>query len=262
MTNNDNTNTSTEGKKFEKSGYKGKGYKTLSDSNEQKGWEGEEPKVGGVLGLRSEWLDKKVSFEVFLEKTTDYILRKFTNPRDIVGAVRDLKDPSTNFRKHNLPKNLSNKQKESDVEVAIQAQRIKLYAVREADMKNNMDKVYGIVKGQCSMSLRTVIKQEPDYDEKNDQHDVLWLLSKLKEVTSGLDTKSNKRSNLHEAILVLFTMRQGESENDSSYMKRFDINIETLITAGGKHILCSPELMEKEGDEPNKEEAEERGGQD
>jgi hypothetical protein len=111
-------------------------------------------------------------------------------------------------------------------------------------MKNNMDKVYGIVKGQCSMSLQTVIKQDPDFDEKNDEHDVLWLLSKLKEVTSGLDTKSNKRSNLHEAILVLFTMKQGESKSDSSYMKRFEMNVETLITAGGRHILCSPELMD------------------
>ena len=225
--------------------HRGRSYRSFSDSNEQKNWEGDEPKMGSVLGLRSEWLDKKVTFEVFLEKTTDYILRELTNPRDIVGAVRDLKDPTTNFRKNNLPKNLTTKQKESDVEIAIQAQRIKLYATRETDMKNNMDKIYGLVKGQCSTSLRTVIKQDPDFEVKNEKHDILWLLTKLKEVTSGLDTKSNKRSNLHEAILVFFTMKQGESENDSSYMKRFEMNTETLLTAGGKHILCSPELMDK-----------------
>jgi hypothetical protein len=195
-----------------------------------------------------------VSFEVFLEKTTDYILREFTNPRDIVGSIRDLKDPAVNFKKQNLPKNLTTKQKESDIEVAIQAQRIKLYAIREADMKNNMDKVYGLVKGQCTMSLCTVVKQDPEYDKKNDEHDVLWLLTKLKEVTCGLDTKSNKRSNLHKAILVLFTMKQGESESDSAYMKHFEMNVETLITAGGKHILCSPDLMEKEDEEPTAKE--------
>jgi hypothetical protein len=210
-TSNNDNNRNSDNRRSERTGQKGKAYKNFQDTNEQKNWEGEEPKVGSVLGLRSEWLDKKVSFEVFLEKITDYILREFTNPRDIVGSIRDLKDPTINFKKYNLPKNLTTKQKESDVEVAIQAQRIKLYAIREADLKNNMDKVYGLVKGQCSMSLRTVIKQDPEYDDKNDTHDVLWLLSKLKEVTCGLDTKSNKRSNLHEAILVLFTMRQGES---------------------------------------------------
>ena len=235
---------------------KKKGYRNISDMNEQKGWEGEEPKMGSVLGLRGEWLEKKVSFEVFLEKTTDYILRELTNPRDIVGAIRDLKDPNTDFRKNNLPKDLTTKQKGSDVEVAIQAQRIKMYAIREADMNNNMDKVYGLVKGQCSTSLRTVIKQDPDFVDKDEQHDILWLLKKLKEVTSGLDTKSNKRSNLHEAILVFFTMKQGENESDSNYMKRFETNLETLITAGGKHIMCSPDLMDKDGDEGTEEEIE------
>ena len=235
---------------------KKKGYRNISDMNEQKGWEGEEPKMGSVLGLRGEWLEKKVSFEVFLEKTTDYILRELTNPRDIVGAIRDLKDPNTDFRKNNLPKDLTTKQKGSDVEVAIQAQRIKMYTIREADMNNNMDKVYGLVKGQCSTSLRTVIKQDPDFVDKDEQHDILWLLKKLKEVTSGLDTKSNKRSNLHEAILVFFTMKQGENESDSKYMKRFETNLETLITAGGKHIMCSPDLMDKDGDEGTEEEIE------
>jgi hypothetical protein len=103
---------------------KSKGYKNTINTNEQKGWEGEEPKMGSVLGLQSEWLEKKVSFEVFLEKTADYILRELKNPRDIVGAIRDLKDPTANFKKNNLPKNLTTKQKESDIEVAIQVQRI------------------------------------------------------------------------------------------------------------------------------------------
>jgi rubrerythrin len=46
------------------------------------------------------------------------------------------------------------------------------------------------------------------------------------------------------------------SESDSGYMKRFEMNIETLIMAGGRHILCSPELMDKEDDELTKEEIE------
>jgi hypothetical protein len=102
-TNTTDSNRNSKNKCFEKQGNKNKVYKNFSDLNEQRNWEGEEPKVGGVLGLRSEWLDKKVSFEVFLEKTTDYILQEFTNPRDIVGSIRDMKDPLINFKKHNLP---------------------------------------------------------------------------------------------------------------------------------------------------------------
>ena len=39
-------------------------------------------------------------------------------------------------------------------------------------------------------------------------------------------------------------MRQGENESDTSYMKRFRVNLDTLISAGGRHILCSPDLVE------------------
>lgn len=167
--------------------------------NEQhdKTWEGDEPKVGGVLGLRSEWYDKKVTFEAFSEKMTDYVLRELKNARDVVSIVRDMKDPKENFKTKNLPKNLTATEKKSDVEVAIQEQRIKIYATREAELKSNVDKIYGLVKGQCSSSLKTVIKQDAEYEEENGEQNVLWLLEKLKEVTSGLDTKSNKRSNLH-----------------------------------------------------------------
>jgi len=39
-------------------------------------------------------------------------------------------------------------------------------------------------------------------------------------------------------------MRQGENENDSAYMRRFKVNLDTLLSAGKRHILCSPELVE------------------
>jgi hypothetical protein len=124
-------------------------YKGVADAN-QKSWEGDEPKIGGVLGLRSEWMEKKVSFEVFLEKMTDYTLREIKNSRDVVSAVRDMKHPKKGFEKINMPTELSDVQKKSSIEVAIQEQRIKLYAIREAEMRSNLDKIYGLVKGQCS----------------------------------------------------------------------------------------------------------------
>ena len=97
------------------------------------------------MGLRSKWLDKKMNFEAFLEKITDYILRELKNPRDIVSVVRDLKDPTINFKWNNLPRNLTSQQLKSYVEVAIQREHIKMYVIRESDMSNNMDKICGLV---------------------------------------------------------------------------------------------------------------------
>ena len=66
----------------------------------------------------------------------------------------------------------------------------------------------------------------------------------LKALTSGLDNNSNKRCNLFDVLLVFINIRQGENESDSDYMKRFQINMNTLLSAGGRHILCSSELAD------------------
>ena len=69
-------------------------------------------------------------------------------------------------------------------------------------------------------------------------------MEKIEKITSGLDSKSNRWCNLWGSLLTFITMRQGESENDTAYMKRFRVNLDTLYSAGGKYILCSPELIE------------------
>ena len=94
-----------------------------------------------------------MNFEAFLERMIVYILHELKKPRDIVRGVRNLKDPTTNFKRKNLPKNLTAIQLKSDVDVAIQKERIKLYIIWEAHTKNNMDKIYGLVKGQCLTSF-------------------------------------------------------------------------------------------------------------
>ena len=202
------------------------------------------PEIDGVLGLRTEWLDKKMSYSTFMEKMVEYVLREFTNASDVLPLVRDEVDPMVGFEAKNLPKDLSVVDKTSEVKVAVQQQRIKLYVTREMELDNNVRKIYGLVKGQCSHSLKTILKQEKEYEVKDRDQDILWLMKTLKALTSGLDNKSNKRYNLFNALLVFITIRQGENESDSGYMKRFKINMDTLLSAGGRHILCSPELVD------------------
>ena len=79
---------------------------------------------------------------------------------------------------------------------------------------------------------------------------MIWLLQKLRVITLGLNSKSNKRSNLHEALLLLTKMQQGGDESDDNFLKRFKANIDTLTSAGGEYILCSETIMDKVGTEP------------
>ena len=207
-------------------------------------WEGDKPEVKAVLGLRTEWLDKKVSYRVFLEKMIEYVLREIDNPKDVLPVLKTQEDPLPKFEAANMPAELSDEDKKSEVKKSIQSHEIKLFVQRKQELISNMQKIYGLVKGQCSASLRAVLKTESDYEEKDGEQDVLWLLENLKKLTSGLDSKGNKRCNLFDALLAFITMRQGDTESDTSYMKRFRVNTDTLIAAGGQHIFCSPELMD------------------
>ena len=218
------------------------GGRSIFSANER-AWGGDKPDIGSVLGLRVEHLDKKQSFRAFMEKMTEYVLREFNNSNDILALLTEQKGPRPGL-KANIPVKLSDEDQKNDVLVAIQAQRIKMYVSREMELETNMLKVYGLIKGQCSHALVAILKQEDDYEDKNLKQDVLWLLKTLKGLTSGLDNKSNKRCNLFDALYAFITMKQGETESDVNYMKRFHVNLDTLIAAGGKHILCSPELVQ------------------
>ena len=217
--------------------------RNLFNANERT-WEGDKTEIGAVLGLRTEHLDKKVSFRVFIEKMIEYVLREVRDASDVLPVLTKREDPVRIFRTNNMPTELSDEEKKKEVLVEIQKQRIKKFVDREIAVESNMKRVYGLIKGQCSHSLRALLKQESNFEEKDGEQNVLWLMEKVEKITSGLDNKSNKRCNLFDALFVFITMRQGENESDSAYMKRFRVNLDTLYSAGGKHILCSPELME------------------
>ena len=215
----------------------------MFNSNERT-WEGDKSDVGAVLGLRTEYLDKKVSFRVFIEKMIKYILRELNNASDVLPLLSERKYPLTIFRKNHMPGQLSTEDKAKDVLVAIQQQSIKKFVDREIEVEYNVKNIYGLIKGQCSHSLRALLKQENDFEGRYCVQNVLWLMEKIEKITTGLDSKSNRWCNLFDALLTFITMRQGETESDTAYMNRFRVNLDTLCSAGGKHILCSPELIE------------------
>ena len=46
---------------------------------------GEEPGIGAVLGLIIENIDKKLPFDIFRDKLSNYIVITFNNPENVVS---------------------------------------------------------------------------------------------------------------------------------------------------------------------------------
>ena len=149
---------------------------------------------------------------------------------------------------------MSSEEEKDEAEVKMQEQRYKMYISRELQLEDNLSKAYSLVWGQCTNALQSVIKGLDGYDEKSDDYDVIWLLTSLKKITSGVDIKANVRVTLFDAIQTLFSMRQGQFESNDSYLERFNSNIKTLEMAQGKHVLCATDLMDKNSDVPTAQE--------
>ena len=89
-----------------------------------------------------------------------------------------------------------------------------------------------------------ILKQEIEYKIKDRAQDIIWLVKALKVLTLGLDNTNNKRCNLFDVLLVFIIIQQGKNESGLGYMKQFKINMDTLLSAAGRHILCIPELAD------------------
>ena len=79
---------------------------------------------------------------------------------------------------------------------------------------------------------------------KQKDKDFIWLLRNPKKVSTGIDFLGNKCVNYFNAPKYFVNVRQGPLEGDNGYIKRAIPAIKTLILAGGRNVLCSPEIME------------------
>ena len=148
-----------------------RGYLGMKNDSNSRQFEGAEPKVGAVLALSSERIDKKLPFEQFKDKLVNYVGREFPNGDDIVCIIKSHKDPKPAFDKKHLPEELSEEDKKSDIKVKIQSERIKRYVVKEDELKSSLNKLYNIIWGQCSDQLQATVKFLNDYNTKEEGKD-------------------------------------------------------------------------------------------
>ena len=215
--------------------------------NSNKGFLGAEPKVGAVLGLIVEKMDKKLPFVQFREKLINYVGREHPMGDTLVCIIKDGSDPHVVLDTRYEPANLSAEEMKEDFKVKVYMEKLKRYMIKTDELLTNQRKLYDVIWGQCSDQLQEVIKYLDDYEDKETKKDIPWLMEQLQRETVGIDSMGNKYVNLIKAIKLLINMRQGQEESDDVYLKRMKANAESLKLAGGKHIFVSPELITSAG---------------
>ena len=274
--NENNHETKNKNEKARNSHYGNSRKPTLQIEGEEKGFLGKTKELEGVLGLRTERLSHKVSFDSFRETLGEFVVKTFNGARHIISLIEEMEDPMAEFVRENKPR-VKRKRETSDetstkkvkaegegeshiddpndtpddeseddhvyydpddyVEKMMLDTKIKAFVAQEEQLKNNINKVYAVVWGQCTSSLQAVLKGNGDFELKHKKRDVLWLFGQIKIVTAGIDTKSNRYKNLQTALMHLLTMRQGEIESNDKFLTRFKSNVQTVELAGGRQYL-------------------------
>ena len=85
-----------------------------------------------------------------------------------------------------------------------------------------MNKIYGIVFGQYTPGLQSVIKVVPDYENKSKDCDCLCIMEELKKITSGVYIKENPSLYLIEQLISFVNIYQGPSEINDEYLNWFN----------------------------------------
>ena len=91
----------------------------------------------------------------------------------------------TYYEENNMPKYLP-RGDTSAVNKATLDQKVKLYVTKEAEIKDNICKMYDKIWGQCTDALQIMIAHEKVYKEKELKNDLIWMLKTIKEISSGL----------------------------------------------------------------------------
>ena len=170
-------------------------------SSTNRDFEGATPKLGAVLALRNENVNKKMNYDRFLEKLAIYMVNELKNGDSIVEITTNPNAKIVeDFQKENKPEELSDEAKQSTVDVEIHKEEIKEYVKDLKLLKSNLKKLYGIVFGNCTESVQTMIRTDSEYEEKAKTFDYAWLLQKVKTIVPGLDTKVNLRVSLHDVF--------------------------------------------------------------
>ena len=165
------------------------------------------------------------------------MVKKLTDGADIKMLITEGKDPVRVYEENNLPKGLSESEKDDPVRDAILKEEIKQFVSRKNNIRRNIQTTFGLVWGQCSNALQAYVRGLNGYTKAADDYDLKWLLIEIKKASSGIDGKANPYLTYHEAIGGIYRMKQGQSESDDSFFERFKEMVNTVEMVHGENVF-------------------------
>ena len=160
---------------------RGSGYRTgdrrtaasaiAAVQNADKNFEGNVTEIG-VIGLPIESnLRNVLLYENFIQAVVLYVLREYKKGADLKHLLERLEDPLPHVGEK--PMDPSDTDQKSPFKLREWEIKYKKWDSLQDQCKDNMVKLYGLLYGQCSSTMKIEIKSQGEYDEKAMESDSL-----------------------------------------------------------------------------------------
>ena len=106
----------------------------------------------------------------------------------------------------------------------------------EKKYKQNKAKVFGIIMGRCHAAMRNKIESLPDYEQMEQDDDVIELLKKMKELAYSTDNNQYEYWVMQATMRKMITMKQEAKESLVGFGKRFLAQYEVTQEVWGELI--------------------------
>ena len=177
-------------------------------------FEGARDEIIATICLPTEQFNLKTDYEDFIKHDIiDYSTTELTFGEDIKPLLKRYGDAEEKIKQIWEPTDLTDTEKKDDLKLRVYMKKLEYFLNRTNTLKSNLIKVWAIIIGQCSPALKSVIEGLEDYEEKEEDSDVVWLLKNIKSLSSGVDVKANKHVNLADAICTMLFMKQYPTED-------------------------------------------------
>jgi len=116
------------------------------------------------------------------------------------------------------------------MEKLILQQEVKEFIARKKKCKNNMNKAYALILGQCTQAVKNKLEAKDNWEQIEADHNPIELLKAIKAIAQDYQDSKYPIASIHKSIVNLLTIKQDEKESVASYVKRFK-NVQDIMEA-------------------------------
>lgn len=122
--------------------------------------------------------------------------------------------------------------------------RLKQYADNVRHRNTNMQRIFPLILGQCSRTIRDRIEASPEWDGINGGSDVIRLLRLIRRSIYNRSTSRKTTHAFSEAEQAFMCFKQTDKMSNSDYLEKFKSLAEVYEHVGGQLGVTEERILE------------------